>query len=107
MQHAAAASSKTSSRVVREGGLRPALFVLVQLVTPGCISLKTRKIAGQHPVSTGIMNRKKSLIAVVLVVILATAALLVYRTAFAKETTPYRFVAIERGDIKSTVSATG
>jgi HlyD family secretion protein len=69
--------------------------------------LKTRKIADRAAVSIGIMNRKKSLIAVVLVLILGTAALLVYRTAFARETTSYRFVAIERGDIKATVSATG
>jgi HlyD family secretion protein len=32
---------------------------------------------------------------------------LVHRAAFARETTGYRFTAVERGDIESTVSATG
>ena len=50
---------------------------------------------------------KKSVIAVVLVAVLAIVAILVHRTAFARETTAYRFTAVERGNIESTVSATG
>jgi len=53
------------------------------------------------------MNRKKSLIVIVLIALVATAAILFYKDAFARETTSYRFVNVERGDIKSTVSATG
>jgi HlyD family secretion protein len=52
------------------------------------------------------MNRK-SIIAAGLVVILAVIGVLVHRVAFAKEETAYRFATVERGDIKSTVSATG
>ena len=52
------------------------------------------------------MNRK-SIIAAALVVVLAVVAVLVHREAFAKETTAYRFTSIEKGDIDSTVSATG
>jgi HlyD family secretion protein len=51
--------------------------------------------------------RKKSFIAVALIAIIALVAVLVHRTAFAKETTTYRFVAVEKGDVESTVSATG
>jgi HlyD family secretion protein len=51
--------------------------------------------------------KKKSFIAVGLVVVIAVAAVLVHRAAFAKETTAYRFTTIERGDVESTVSATG
>jgi HlyD family secretion protein len=54
-----------------------------------------------------IMNRKKSLIVIVLIALVASVAILFYRDAFARETTSYRFVNVERGDIKSTVSATG
>ena len=53
------------------------------------------------------MNKKKSVIAASLVVVLAFVAVLVHRAAFAKETASYRFTAVERGDIESTVSATG
>lgn len=51
--------------------------------------------------------KKKSFIAVGLVAVLAVVAVLVHRAAFAKETATYRFTAIERGDVESTVSATG
>jgi HlyD family secretion protein len=51
--------------------------------------------------------KKKTIIAAALVVVLAVVAVLVHREAFAKETTEYRFTAVERGDIASTVSATG
>ena len=51
--------------------------------------------------------KKKSIIAAALVVVLAVVAVLVHREAFAKETTAYRFTTVERGDIASTVSATG
>lgn len=52
------------------------------------------------------MNRK-GVIAIVLVAVIATVAFLVHRSAFAKETTSYRFTAIERGDVEASVSATG
>jgi HlyD family secretion protein len=51
--------------------------------------------------------KKKSIIAVALVVVIAIAAVLVHRAALAKETTEYRFTSIEKGNIESTVSATG
>lgn len=51
--------------------------------------------------------KKKTIIAAALVVVLAVVAVLVHRQAFAKETTEYRFTAVEKGDIESTVSATG
>ncbi|HET8775338.1 MAG TPA: efflux RND transporter periplasmic adaptor subunit [Thermoanaerobaculia bacterium] len=51
--------------------------------------------------------KKKTIIATALVVVLAVVAVLVHRQALAKETTEYRFTAVERGDIESTVSATG
>jgi HlyD family secretion protein len=51
--------------------------------------------------------KRKSLIAVALIAILATVAVLVHRSAFARETTTYRFTAIEKGDVEATVSATG
>jgi HlyD family secretion protein len=51
--------------------------------------------------------KKKSFIAVGLVFVIAFVAVLVHRVAFAKETTTYRFATIERGDVASTVSATG
>jgi HlyD family secretion protein len=52
------------------------------------------------------MNRK-SIIAVVLILALATIGLLVYREAFAKETPAFRFVTVEKGNLESRVSATG
>jgi HlyD family secretion protein len=51
--------------------------------------------------------KKKTIIAAALVVVLAIVAVLVRREAFAKETTEYRFTSVERGDVESTVSATG
>jgi HlyD family secretion protein len=51
--------------------------------------------------------KKKSAIAVTLLAVLAVVAVLVHRAAFAKETTEYRFTTIERGDVESSVSATG
>jgi HlyD family secretion protein len=51
--------------------------------------------------------KKRSAIAVTLVAVLAVVAVLVHRAAFARETTTYRFTAVERGDIESAVSATG
>jgi HlyD family secretion protein len=51
--------------------------------------------------------RKKSFIAIALVAVVAVAAVLVHRAAQAKESTTYRFAAIERGNVESTVSATG
>jgi len=51
--------------------------------------------------------KKKSIIAAALVVVLAIAAVLVHRAALANETTEYRFTSVERGNIESTVSATG
>lgn len=51
--------------------------------------------------------KKKSVIAVTLVAILAVVAVLVHRAAFATETAAYRFTTIERGDLEQSVSATG
>lgn len=50
---------------------------------------------------------KKSFIAIGLIVILAVIGVFVYKYAYAKVTTSYRFVTVERGSIRSTVSATG
>ncbi|HYI08985.1 MAG TPA: efflux RND transporter periplasmic adaptor subunit [Thermoanaerobaculia bacterium] len=51
--------------------------------------------------------KRKSIIAILLVAVIATAAVFVHRAAFARETTTYRFTSVERGDIEATVSATG
>lgn len=51
--------------------------------------------------------RKKSVIALLLVAVLAVAGVLIAREVFARETTTFRFVSVERGDVASTVSATG
>jgi HlyD family secretion protein len=53
------------------------------------------------------MNRKRSVIALVLVALIAIIGMLVYRAAYAKQPPQYRFVQVERGDMQSTVSATG
>src|SRR4051794_5812029 len=53
------------------------------------------------------MKQKKSYIAIGLVLILSIIGVLVHRMAFAKETTAYRFATIEKGNLQSTVSATG
>jgi HlyD family secretion protein len=51
--------------------------------------------------------KRKSLIAIALIAVLAVVAVLVHRSAFARETTTYRFTAVEKGDVEATVSATG
>jgi HlyD family secretion protein len=51
--------------------------------------------------------KKKSVLAVLLVAILAAAGLLVYRDGLAKEAPAYRFVTVEKGNLQSKVSATG
>lgn len=51
--------------------------------------------------------KKKSLIVVALVAVIALVAVLVHRVAFARETTEYRFTTIRKGDVESTVAATG
>lgn len=53
------------------------------------------------------MNKKKGLIAIALTAILAVAGVLVHRSALARETTTYRFTAVERGNVEASVSATG
>jgi HlyD family secretion protein len=53
------------------------------------------------------MNKKRSVIAVALVALIAIVGMLVYRAAYAKQAPQYRFAQIERGDMQSTVSATG
>src|ERR1043165_3966090 len=58
------------------------------------------------PVDRG-MNKKRSLIAVIVIAVLAAAGVLVHRVAYAKETPAYRFATVQRGNIQSTVSATG
>ena len=50
---------------------------------------------------------KRSVIVVALVALTAVVGMLVYRAAYAKQAPQYRFVQIERGDMQSTVSATG
>jgi len=51
--------------------------------------------------------KKKGVIAIALVALLATVAVLVHRNAFASEGTSYRFTVVERGDVEASVSATG
>ncbi len=53
------------------------------------------------------MNKKRSLIAVIAVALIALIGVLVYRVAYAKDAPAYRFATVERGNIRSTVSATG
>ena len=53
------------------------------------------------------MNRKKSIITIAIIAVLAIAGMLVHKVAFAKEQTAYRFAPASKGDIKATVSATG
>src|ERR1043165_6794498 len=53
------------------------------------------------------MNKKRSLIAIILIADLTAAGALFYRVANAKETPAYRFATVQRGNIQSTVSATG
>jgi HlyD family secretion protein len=51
--------------------------------------------------------KKKSFIAIGLVLIMTIIGLLVHKAALAKETPAYRFATVERGSIRATVSATG
>lgn len=53
------------------------------------------------------MNRKKSIITIAVIAVLAIAGMLVHKVAFAKDQTVYRFGQASRGDINATVSATG
>jgi HlyD family secretion protein len=79
---------------------------IAQFVTPACNSLKSRNIRCRARVFIGIM-RKKSLIALAVIAVLAAIGVFVARVGFAKEATTYRFATISRGDIQSKVSATG
>lgn len=51
--------------------------------------------------------KKKSIIGVLVIALVAVIAIVVHRAAFARETTSWRLASIERGTIESTVSATG
>jgi len=51
--------------------------------------------------------KKKSIIGVLVIALVAIIAVVVHRAAFARETTSWRLATVERGTIESTVSATG
>jgi HlyD family secretion protein len=51
--------------------------------------------------------KKKSIILAAVVAVLAIAGVLIYRVALAKATPTFRFVTIDKGNMQSTVSATG
>jgi HlyD family secretion protein len=53
------------------------------------------------------MMKRKSIIAVILIAVLGGIGAFVYRDAFAKQTTAFRFVTVERGNLQQSVSATG
>jgi HlyD family secretion protein len=53
------------------------------------------------------MNRKKGIIALALIALIAVAGVAVHRSAYAREAAEYRFATIERGDVEASVSATG
>jgi HlyD family secretion protein len=53
------------------------------------------------------MMKRKSIIAVILVAVLAGIGAFVYRDAFAKQAAAFRFVTVERGNLQQSVSATG
>jgi HlyD family secretion protein len=53
------------------------------------------------------LMKKKSIIAGILTIVLAGVGVLIQQVAFARETTTFRFAAVERGDMESVVSATG
>jgi HlyD family secretion protein len=51
--------------------------------------------------------KKKSVLALILVAVLTGAGVLIQQVAFARDTTTFRFAAVDRGDMESVVSATG
>src|SRR5919197_3946841 len=51
--------------------------------------------------------KKTRIVAAVIVTLLVVTGFMIYRRADAKERTTYRFATVERGDLQSTVSATG
>lgn len=51
--------------------------------------------------------KRKSIIAIIAIAILAAGGMFVYRDTLADEAPAYRFAAIEKGDIESKVTATG
>jgi HlyD family secretion protein len=51
--------------------------------------------------------KRKSIIAIIAVAVLGAAGFFIYRGAIAKPAQSFRFVAIERGNLQQTVSATG
>jgi HlyD family secretion protein len=51
--------------------------------------------------------KRKSIIAIILIAGLAAIGLFIYRDAIAKPAESFRFVAVERGNLQQTVSATG
>ena len=51
--------------------------------------------------------KKKSIGAIVILVLLAVSGVFLYRRADAKQTPAYRYATIQRGNLQSTVSATG
>src|SRR5438477_1782408 len=75
-------------------------------MTAACKSCKYRNFHDAGSVLNRIM-KKKSFIAAGLVLIMTIIGVLVHKVAFAKDVTTYRFATVERGSIKSTVTATG
>ncbi|HJW96301.1 MAG TPA: efflux RND transporter periplasmic adaptor subunit [Thermoanaerobaculia bacterium] len=53
------------------------------------------------------MNRKKSIITIAVIAVVALIGMLVRQVAFAKDEPVYRFAPVAKGDMKATVSATG
>lgn len=51
--------------------------------------------------------KRKSIIAIILVVVVAAIGVFVYRDAFARPAATFRFVNVERGNLQQSVSATG
>lgn len=51
--------------------------------------------------------KRKSIIAIILVAVLGAVGLFVYRDAFAKPASSFRFVTVQRGNLQQSVSATG
>jgi HlyD family secretion protein len=52
-------------------------------------------------------KNKKTIIAIVVIAILAVAGLFIYRDGLAKDAPSFRFVTVEKGNMQSKVSATG